>query len=137
MLSGLAGADTLLGGQGNDTLIGGVGGDLLTGGGGRDAFLFSPFWGDGQVDRIVDFNIADDAIWLDNAIFEALGSGGVLSSGLFRIGALAQDADDLILYNPANGALIFDSNGNAIGSGVVIACLALNHALTNADFLVV
>lgn len=136
-LSGLAGADTLLGGQGNDTLIGGVGADLLTGGGARDAFVFNTLIGAGQVDRISDFRVIDDTIWLENAIFEALGAAGPLSATKFHIGAFAHDADDRILYNPVNGALIYDANGNLTSGPVVIAYLPTQLSLTAADFVVI
>ena len=69
LLTGGAGVDTLWGGQGQDTLDGGGGddwiygdrgADVLTGGGGRDRFMFAAT--DAGVDRITDFNPADDLI---------------------------------------------------------------------------
>ena len=79
-LQGGAGNDTLIGGAGRDTISGGPGSDLLAGGTGADLFLFDPNrelyeYGDPDdlslsdftvsLDRIVDFNPAEDRIEID------------------------------------------------------------------------
>lgn len=66
-LVGLNGNDTLDGGAGDDVLMGGAGVDALTGGDGRDIFVFDTALG--QVDVITDFDVADDLIALEYAIF--------------------------------------------------------------------
>jgi serralysin len=135
-LAGNAGADSMRGNGGNDVLRGGAGSDTMTGGAGSDAFLFdSPI---GGIDRITDFNTAD-TIRLENAVFTAIAGIGVLTAGQFvRNGSgLAQDANDRIVYETDTGRLSYDSNGNAAGGSNIIAILAPNLALTNADFVVV
>jgi Ca2+-binding RTX toxin-like protein len=131
------GSDSLSGGAGNDTLHGGAGLDFLTGGADADAFVFDTAPVASQADRITDFSVADDTIWLENAVFAKLGSVGDLNAAFFRVGAAAADANDYIIYNSANGALYYDSNGNAAGGSTLIAMIGANHALTNQDFLIV
>jgi serralysin len=65
-LDGGAGADTLNGGTDNDTLNGGTGNDILTGGLGADTFVWEladkGSNGRPAIDRIADFNIAEDRL---------------------------------------------------------------------------
>ena len=73
--SGSAGADRIVGDAGEDKLSGGSGNDTLTGGAGRDVFVFDTKLGNYKTDRqvnfdkITDFNVKDDSIYFDNAIF--------------------------------------------------------------------
>ena len=120
VVTGNAGVNTLKGGSGNDTLAGMGGNDKLTGGG-NDFFLFNTAPNaSSNMDTILDFNVAQDTIRLENAIFTAL-TAGPLAPGAFNKGAAATQADDRIVYNSANGALIYDSNGNASGGAVQFA----------------
>jgi Ca2+-binding RTX toxin-like protein len=113
-------------------LINGMAGsDTLWGLGGNDTFRFSTTLGAGNIDRILDYNVAADTIQLENAVFT-----GLLRAGAFFKGSVAHDTDDRIIYNAANGALIFDSNGNAAGGAVQFATVATGLAMTNADFVV-
>lgn len=59
LISGSVGDDRLFGGAGNDILLDGAGLDLLAGGAGADSFVLSV---DGQTDRILDFDPAQDSI---------------------------------------------------------------------------
>jgi Ca2+-binding RTX toxin-like protein len=102
--SGNAGDDTLIGGSGSDTLDGGLGADTLQGGSDADTFVFTSAIGGGNVDAIVDFNVADDTIELSNIMFAGL-SVGVLDAGAFVIGSAAADADDRIIYCPPSAPL--------------------------------
>jgi Ca2+-binding RTX toxin-like protein len=100
---GGAGKDQLSGGSGNDRIEGGPDGDRLTGGKGKDAFIFTSRPGPSNVDTITDFNVKDDAIWLDNAVFRKVGKGTLakpvkLKSDAFVIGKEAKDAEDRIIY---------------------------------------
>jgi cysteinyl-tRNA synthetase, unknown class len=131
-LLGGSGADTLLGGNGNDKLVGGAGRDNLTGGGGQDLFVFDSTSGK---DRITDFNVADDTLAFNSQAFAAL-KPGALAAGEFYVGSAAHDANDHIIYNAANGNLIYDSNGSALGGSVVVATLAPGLALTESDILI-
>ena len=63
ILFGGAGDDTLDGAGGNDILIDGAGADLLRGGAGADVFILHA---DGALDRIADFDIAQDRLDLSD-----------------------------------------------------------------------
>ena len=136
ILMGNAGSDRLVGGSGSDWLYGGFSNDILTGGTGADMFVFDTMRNTtSNIDRITDFNVSDDTIGLENAVFTALGlTTGALSAAAFRIGTAAGDADDRIIYNSATGALFYDSNGNVAGGSMQIATLSTGLALTNNDF---
>ena len=117
---------------------GGAGNDVLTGGTGNDVFLFNTaLSGSTNVDRIVDFNVANDTIQIDNSIMKALMQTGTLTVASFYVGAAAHDADDHIIYNSATAALFYDSNGSAAGGSTQFAELKTGLALTNNDFVVV
>lgn len=133
-LKGNAGNDILKGGSGNDLLFGGTGSDILTGGSGWDRFYFDkrPFGSD--IDRIRDFNVKDDTIYLDDDAFGL--KKGALSKAVFRLGADAKDSTDRIVYDKATGALYFDPDGSGATEKIKLATLAKKLALTVADFIV-
>ncbi|MEP3892156.1 MAG: calcium-binding protein [Hellea sp.] len=64
-LNGLGGNDRLIGSAGDDTLEGGLGNDILIGQGDADTFVFSGSSGQGELDRIIDFEDGVDTIELD------------------------------------------------------------------------
>jgi Ca2+-binding RTX toxin-like protein len=135
--TGNALANTLYGNTGDNTLDGREGNDTLRGFTGADRFLFSTALnGATNVDSILDFSVADDRIWLDDAVFTALAPGN-LSGSAFAVGSAAADASDRIIYNSVTGALLYDFNGNAAGGATQFATLNPGLALTNTDFLVV
>ncbi|AEJ02662.1 Hemolysin-type calcium-binding region [Nitrosomonas sp. Is79A3] len=133
-LNGEAGNDTLNGGTGNDMLTGGTGKDTMTGGTGSDIFRFIA---KDSIDKIVDYNAADDTIQLEDSIFTALTTIGTLAANNFIIGTSAADSNDFIVYNSATGALLYDADGNGVIAAVQIATLTSGLALTNADFVVI
>ncbi|MCG7503667.1 M10 family metallopeptidase C-terminal domain-containing protein [Mesorhizobium retamae] len=135
---GVAGTDKLNGGTGSDLLDGGLAADILTGGAGEDSFRFSTALGDGNVDRIKDFNVADDTILLDNLIFTALGDDGALALGAFFKSAsgVAHDADDRIIYDTDSGALSYDADGSGQTAAIQFAQLNAHLNLSAADFIV-
>ncbi len=135
VITGNSGVNTLYGLDSGDTLDGGLGADTLRGGAGADDYVFSTALGGGNVDAIVGFNVADDTILLNNAVFTGL-SAGTLAAGSFVIGAAAADADDHIIYNSATGQLFFDADGNGAAAAVLFATLTAGLALTNNDFIV-
>ena len=138
ILTGNTGANRLDGRAGDDTLAGGFGNDALVGGDGNDTFVFDTALNPGSnVDRIVDFSVADDTIHLDNAVFTALTTPGTLADDAFYIGAAAHDADDRVIYDPTTGHLTYDANGDAAGGFTDFAVLEAGLALTNSDFIVV
>jgi serralysin len=139
-LAGDGNANRLEGGNGNDTLSGGSGIDTLSGGLGADVFRF-----DAQPDAatnrdtIADFNVVDDTIELENAVFTSLLNPGTLAAGSFRSGSGASsalDADDYLVYDSSSGALYYDASGNAGVGPVQIATLAAGLALSSLDFVV-
>jgi serralysin len=93
-------------------LNGGLGADTLQGGTGADNYVFGSALGGGNVDAIVGFNVVDDTIVLNNAVFTGL-TAGTLAASAFVIGSAAGDTDDRIIYNSASGAPLFDAAGLA------------------------
>jgi Ca2+-binding RTX toxin-like protein len=139
-LFGMNGADTLRGGNHSDELHGGLGNDTLFGDAGADHFVFDTALGSGNIDTIADFNVADDTIWLDNSVFTALPAAdlAMLSSSQFRVGWAAMDSSDRIIYNPQNGALLYDADGMATKSAAVqFATLTTGLSMTADDFIIV
>ena len=133
-LQGGAGNDRLYGEAGNDRLNGGSGADTLTGGSGADTFIFDTKLGASNIDKIIDFNVKDDTIWLDDDIFTKAGKVGDLASAAFHIGTSAHDASDRIIYNKTTGALYYDADGSGKGAAIQFASLAKGLALTANDF---
>lgn len=135
-LYGSSTANTISTGAGNDKLNGGIGNDKLIGGSGDDVFLFSSALNAAtNVDTISDFNVADDAIWLSDAVFKGI-ADGVLSSAVFRRGTAAADSSDRIIYDPSTGKVSYDADGAGGHDAVQFALLAKGLAITQADFFV-
>jgi Ca2+-binding RTX toxin-like protein len=136
ILSGGVGADILTGGGGADDLFGGVGSDDLSGGTGGDRFRFdTALDGSSNVDEILDFNVADDSLYLDRDIFTGIGGEGALAAGAFRAGSSALDADDRVLYDSATGQIRYDADGAGGVEAILFATVTPGLALTNADFV--
>ena len=132
-LTGAAGNDTLTGGGGNDHLRGGGGNDHLRGGDGADSFYFDTALG-GNKDAILDFSAADDSIHLDLSVFSDLSGAGALDAAAFRLGTVAADADDRILYDQATGNIYYDADGSGGGAAVQFAQVTAGTLLSEADF---
>lgn len=137
ILLGNDGNNVLSGGRGNDLLDGRGGADGLVGGAGADTFRFSTAPAAGAVDRLVDFNVAEDRVALDDAVFAAIGPLGALDPDAFHVGAAAADASDRIVYDSTDGRLFYDADGNGAGAAVPFATITAHTALTAADFWVV
>ena len=137
-LDGGAGNDSLVGGAGNDTLSGGAGNDTLDGGEGADFFRFSVAPGAGNIDRIINYNVADDTIYLDLIVFTAFGKLGAIAAGAFNTGSVATEADDRIIFNQSTGDLFYDADGNGRGAAVQFATIAgITGKLSSQDFILV
>ena len=137
-LTGNAAANALDGAGADDLLDGGAGADVLTGGAGADRFAFTTALSAANIDRISDFAVAEDRIVLGGAAgqpFAALATGA-LGTGAFRTGTAAADTDDRLIYNKANGALLYDSDGAGGAAAVQFATLGANLALGAANFTV-
>lgn len=137
-LRGGGGGDRLLAGAGNDTLSGGLGADHLTGDLGADTFVFDAA-PDGIADVIRDFRAADgDKIALSQAAFTALaGAGSVEGRLVSAAGAVAQDADDVLLFDAATRKLYYDADGNGAGAAVLLATLVGVSGLAATDIVLV
>ncbi len=137
-LWGSSGNDSLSGGANDDRLYGGWGNDILRGGSGRDIFIFTSSPNEAtNIDRIRDFSVANDTVWLENAVFTSAGPTGRLKSAAFWTGDAAHDASDRIIYDRADGILFYDSDGTGAVEQVAFAKLATGLRMTNADFQIV
>ncbi|QRM33119.1 putative Ig domain-containing protein [Microvirga sp. VF16] len=143
-IKGNTGKNTIKGDAGNDVLSGKLGNDSLYGGRDKDAFVFDTKANKTtNVDRIVDFNVSDDSVWLDNVVFKALGSKGTLtkpaqlSAKMFWSGTKAHDKDDRVIYDKKSGALYYDVDGTGSAAQVKIATLSKNLKMTYKDFFVI
>ncbi|WP_162820590.1 cadherin domain-containing protein [Microvirga calopogonii] len=144
VLVGLACKDQLSGNGGNDRLSGGLGNDTLTGGAGQDIFVFDAKLAKTNtlnkkqnLDKILDFVVADDTIHLAKSVFSKIAKKGVLKKGEFFSGSAAHDRDDHVIYNKKTGALFYDADGNGAKEAIQVATLSKNLKLTNLDFFVV
>jgi len=143
IFKGLGGKDNIDGGAGDDTIWGGAGNDTLKGNAGRDLFVFDTKPNkSSNKDKIVDFSVKDDTIWLDNKIFTKLGKAGSetkpaqLKKGYFALDK-ARDKDDYIVYDRKKGVLYYDADGSGKGKAVEIATLSKKLAMTYKDFFVI
>ncbi|NIX75154.1 calcium-binding protein [Microvirga terricola] len=135
--------DTLTGNAGANKIAGGLGKDVLTGGAGKDIFVFNTALNaKTNVDKLADFNVKDDTIWLENKIFTKVGKGSVakpgkLNKAFFTVGDKAKDANDYIVYNKTKGILYYDVDGSGAKAAVAFATVKKGLALTSADFLII
>jgi serralysin len=137
-LIGNTAANSLSGRDGHDTLYGMTGNDALYGGTGNDTFVFSTtLSASSNVDKLPDFVAADDTMTLVGSIFSSLTYKGALSSGHFRSGTAAQDANDFIIYNKANGSLYYDADGSGPQGMIRFADLNDGSTLSYKDFLII
>jgi Ca2+-binding RTX toxin-like protein len=142
-VNGLAGDDTfdasgMGAGIASLSINSGDGNDVLKGGGSSDTFLFTTTLNAAtNVDTIKKFSVAHDTLALDDAMFAGIGPTGTLADAAFHVGNAATDANQRIIYNSANGHLLFDSDGDGANAAVLFAKLASGLSLTSADILVI
>ena len=109
-LSGRAGNDTLDGSYSRDALTGNV----LTGGLGRDVFLFdTPFIHSvSNFNRITDFLLGIDKIWVDTGTFEGLANGQLHPANLIAGPHVTHSvAAHQFAYNTITGNLYYGPFG--------------------------
>lgn len=128
------GNDSVYGGSGNDTIRSGSGMDYMQGGSGSDRFVFDAAPKYGNVDVIDDFTIGQDLMLLDKSLFSKLSGSGALSNAQFHLGAQAGDGSDRIIYNSANGELLYDPDGSGGKAATLIAMLDTGLGLDGGDF---
>lgn len=134
VITGNNAANQLSGGGGNDTLDGGLGANRLIGDAGNDFFRFTT---KGPINTVADYNVANDTLQLDNAVFTALGAVGTVPAAQFKVGTKAVDANDHIIYNPTTGALLYDTDGSGAAAAQLIATLSAGLAMTYLDVVVI
>ena len=140
-INGLSGNDLLRGGAGNDILIGGAGNDTLVGGAGSDKFLYNTNAAFARsaigVDAITDFNSSQgDKIVLDKTTFNAItfaAGTGFNNLSDFEVTNKAGTSTAIIVYDPVNGQLFYNLNGNS--SAGLFATLTGAPTLTASDFV--
>ncbi|HLB16922.1 MAG TPA: calcium-binding protein, partial [Burkholderiales bacterium] len=129
---GSSGDDLILIGAasgGWDEINGNGGNDTLAGGGGSDDFVFNTALdGEGNVDRIVDFESGQDQLLLDGfgafSAFSFLSGQGVSTDNVLLFDSEgvgtppadnSGDIDDYLKYDTSTGKLYYDGDGNGIG----------------------
>ena len=140
-LSGNGLNNVMYGNGGNNLLSGKNGIDVIVGGAGNDIFRFDTAPNDAtNYDILYDFNVVNDTIQLENAIFASLTATGTLSAANFCSGAgvtTAQDGNDYMIYNSSSGALYYDADGSGGGAtATLFAFVPAATALTASDFVV-
>ena len=140
-LSGNEGINTVLGNSGQNTISGMAGNDVLIGGKGKDVFVFSTALNKAtNLDKITDFNVKDDSIYLENDIFKKIGKGtpvkpGKLNKGFFALNK-AKDKNDYIIYKSKTGVLSYDADGSGKAKAIDFAVLQKNLHLAATDFFI-
>ena len=132
ILEGRKGKDTLLGGAGDDILAGGQKKDKLKGEDGADTFVFHTKLGKKNVDKVKDFEINQDVLFLDKDVFKKVGNK--LSKKEFEIGSKADDGKDRIIYQKSTGNLYYDKDGKGGKDQVKFAKLDKGLKLDRKDF---
>jgi Ca2+-binding RTX toxin-like protein len=132
-ITGLSGNDVLIGLGGDDMLRGGRGKDVLSGGDGRDAFIFDAKIAKKNADRIADFTVGADAVWLENALFKsnktlyrAIKKGKEahplhMSKKFVAMGHHAKDGNDYFILDRKKGVLSYDADGSGAHKAIEIA----------------
>jgi len=121
-----------------NVITGNAGNNTLNGGAGADFFVFNTTLGSENIDRIGDFNVADDTIWLKNDVFRAFAFTGALTGGAYNTGSAATETDDRIIYNQATGALFYDADGAGGVAGVHFATvMSPIGTLSSLDFMII
>ncbi|MBA1157257.1 cadherin domain-containing protein [Microvirga mediterraneensis] len=147
-IRGSAKKDILKGTVADEIIFGGLSNDTLTGGLGRDIFVFDSKPGTAATDRkvnfdkITDFNVNDDSIWLDNKYFTKLGKGtlaqpGKLTAKFFSVGDHSKNKSNYLIYNKKTGVLSYDADGSGSKLAVEIAILKKGLSLTSQHFFVI
>lgn len=112
----------------------------MVGDAGADGFIFAN--SAGGSDRISDFEMAADGIWLVQGAFGDAGPGNIATRlTINATGTVAASANAQVIFDNAGvgfGTLSFDADGNGAGAAGVFAVLVPTSAelaaLTAANF---
>ena len=117
---------------------GGGASDRLRGGTGKDTFVFdTALDGLNNVDLILDYTVADDRIWLDADVFAGFAATGRIANAAFTTGTEATTAAHRIIYNAANGMILYDADGAGGADAIAFARVSAGLAMSGAEFIVV
>jgi Ca2+-binding RTX toxin-like protein len=128
--------NTIYGNSGANKINGGLGSDILKGGARRDTFIFSTKLSSANVDRLADYSVTNDTIYLENSVFTTL-KAGKLASFAFWKGSKAHDRNDRIIYDASKGYLYYDSDGIGSSKQVLVATMIKNLKMTYAEFTII
>ncbi|MCW5733123.1 MAG: hypothetical protein KIS73_03320 [Enhydrobacter sp.] len=135
----LTGSDAI-NGTGNslaNVITGNAASNTLTGGGGSDTFVFDTVLNSAtNVDNVTDFAVASDLFNLSQSVFTEIDLG-TLTADEFHIGASATTDDQRIVYDKANGTLLYDADGSGAEAAVEFATVTANTDLTHDHFVVI
>lgn len=131
-LYGNGSANNIYGNAAANLIDGGRGFDYIIGFGGADTFVFDA--GLGDIDQIVDFTPGTDKLQLSSYIYADVRSDNLAS--VFQVSTTgATTAAAKIIYNPADGTLSYDFDGNGEGASLYLALLSPGLALTTSDLI--
>ncbi len=137
-LTGNALVQWVEGNEGNNRLDGKGGSDTLLGFGGSDVFVFTAALGVTNIDEIMDYEVTDDRIDIDNAVFTGLATGALTAASFAsNITGFATTAAQRIIYESDAGKLWFDADGNGAGARIEFANLDGGLAMTAGEFMVI
>ena len=133
-LTGNSTGNLVRGNAGSNILNGGGGNDELIGLGGQDTFLFNTQLDPAAHAVLSDFNVVDEVIQLDDAIFTSLASG-TLAGSEFLIGRRRKPTTSSSTTD--SGAIFYDSDGSGAAAAIHFAQVGAGLAMTNFNFFVV
>ncbi len=98
--------------------------------------MFNAALGATNVDQVLDYVVADDTIWLENAGDDRPFRRGTGATA-FVSGTAATTAAHRVIYNSTNGQLLYDADGNGAGAAVLVATLNTGLVMTASEFVVI
>ncbi len=137
---GNAGVNFIDGKEGNDVINGSFGKDILNGGAGNDYFVFDTVLSSNNIDRIKDFNAANDTFRLDDLIFSEFTRPNKISATEFALVSSASSvvsSNAHILYNKSTGTLYYDENGGSAADRIAFAVLDNKADISYNDFYII
>jgi Ca2+-binding RTX toxin-like protein len=126
--------DVLSGNTFANVLDGGAGKDKLTGDQGADDFMFdTALNARTNVDTITDFEHGIDDISLSKKLFDVFGTK--VDTAELRLGTVAKDRNDFLIYDKKTGDLFYDADGSGKGHAIQFAELSGHVTLNAGDFM--